>query len=380
MRRGNVPRTESQSPISRRVLRERELKRSVVGRRFWNCFLLPVRCLVRLLFPRLSSRRQEQDPPPGIPPQPPSPAPPPETRPPGPRPAPPPPPSPPPSGTPAPPPPIGERVGAAARRIFGRFRFGLIGILFPEDVARGEIRSPEIIGEKTAEQIRRERDILESREAQRDQILASETPLPEPGAPAELETRPQIDEIVTTAPRPGTAPTPVIPPAPGIPTPSAPQIPRPSTLPGPAIGLPFLPFVLPSGSPAPFSPPGISPAPVPAPSPAPLPSPGPIIQPGTPPAINLTPPSAPLPLPSPRTGTIELPRTGRLPRTRRRERCREVKRKRTRGRCFEGFYAERRRRTQFTRWREVDCLTGRDITGENIVQFPRRLPRVEGDI
>ena len=40
------------------------------------------------------------------------------------------------------------------------------------------------------------------------------------------------------------------------------------------------------------------------------------------------------------------------------ERCRAVKRRRRRkGRCKEGFFAEFPGRTEYIEWREVDCLT-----------------------
>lgn len=319
-------------------------------------------------------------PPPNIPPQPPAPAPqppapPPEPppRPPGPTPA----PEPPRPPAPKPPSPL-ERIRRIGPRVFGRFLFGLGDILFPEPVGRGEIFDPRL--DPTAEsgdQIRA-REKQEARQQERSEILSE-------GAPAQVEPvtqpAPVIEEIVTTAPRPA--------PQPGVQT-------GPLTIPGinlpaPIVGLPFLPFVLPSGSPGQFSPPGQVPESPPSPGSRPVPEPPPVsppeFVPGQPPVINLTPPAPPPPVPGlppltgSRTGRLELPRTGRQPRTRRDRKCREVKRKRTRNKCFEGFYEERRGRTRFTRWRQVDCLTGRDISGRNIVDFPGNLGgKVEGDI
>lgn len=84
----------------------------------------------------------------------------------------------------------------------------------------------------------------------------------------------------------------------------------------------------------------------PAPSP-PIPAPPPVIEP-TP-----TLPGQLLPALSP----SQLSQATRT----RQKRCVEVKRKRRRNRCFEGFYREFPGRTQFTDWREVDCLTRRPV-------------------
>jgi hypothetical protein len=266
-----------------------------------------------------------------------------------------------------------ERLGRIGPRLFGRFLFGLGDILFPEPVGVGSDRGP-FIESKTIEDIKAERAAQDARQQERNDVL-SENP------PAEIQPQPRqapvIEEIVTTAPRPA--------PQPGVQT-------GPLTLPGtnlpaPIIGLPFLPFALPSGSPAPVSPPfpGVESPPIPE-SP-PVPGPGPEIVPGTPPVINLTPPAPPPPLPGPggltrsEVGRLELPQPRRQPQTRQDRKCKEVKRKRKRDKCFEGFYEERFGRTIFTDWRQVDCFTGRTIkqpTAE-IIKFPGA-GKVEGDI
>lgn len=277
-------------------------------------------------------------PPPGQPPAPPAPTPP----------------------TPKPPSPL-ERILRVGPRLFGRFLFGLGDILIPEPVAKGERFPPDTgrIGESGDQQRARQRAQERARESRED----ANRELNRQQQPSRAPVR---EEIVVTAPAPGPATGPTAAPL---------SLPRLAPLLPPLVA----PFALP-GAP-PLLRPGIQTAPRFLPEPVAPPgrdiSPGrpPAFQPGSPPTIGLQPP-APIPGP-PELGRIELPREQPRTRTRRRERCREVKRKRQRGRCFEGFYAERKRRTEFTKWREVDCITGRDITGENVIQFPRsaRAPR-----
>ena len=323
-------------------------------------------------------------PPGGIPPQPPPPSPPPspppDARPPRPAPPPEPPATPSPGRPPAPPPSPLERIRTISARLFGRFLFGLGGVLLPEDVAKGERFPPEVIGTKTAEQIRREREALERQETQRQEAL-ERAPEPEirPATPAEASPpSPSRDEIIVRAPRtqPLTLPQITVP----LGVPLIPPLFFPS---GPAVA-PLSPGrgARPRPTPGTEIPPGVQPGQPPVIEPG---SP-PIIQPGSPPAINLTPPAPglPPPLPSPRGTTRgrveELPRP-RSPREKtKRDRCREVKRKRTRNKCFEGYFAERKGRTIFERWREVSCVTGKTKRLGNIIPFPRQTPSVEGDI
>jgi len=301
-----------------------------------------------------------------------------------PRPAPPPEPTPPPRGTPPPRPPTPpapqpppparpsplETVRRVGPRLFGRFLFGLGDLLFPEPVGEGSDRGP-FIEQKTIEEINAERAAQDA--ANRERVAAQ--PEVSPAGEVEIPTAP--DATPRSDPRPDEIIVTTSPPAPVTVPQIAPFVP------------PFiLPFVLPSAPPGAF--PTFAPRDFPNPGQRPVPGPEspPVFEPGTPPeftpgqppVVNLTPP-APLPAPPRSVGSVErLPQP--RPRTQRRERCREVKRKRTRGKCFEGFFEERSKRTIFTRWRQVDCLTGRDLGTTNVIQFPgigRQQP-VEGDI
>ena len=184
-----------------------------------------------------------------------------------------------------------------------------------------------------------------------------ETPLEIPGSPAPLPGSPTL---------------------PGIPAPSPPAT-QPSKRPGAPAKLPKLPAPGPSikGIPIPGVQPGVNPATipgfgVPAPAVPPVSTPAfPVFQPIGQPSIfsvgepatnptNLTEFGTPVqesPFQGLTTGVSELispqPNPEADP-----ERCRAVKRRRRRkGRCKEGFYAEYPGRTEFIEWREVDCLT-----------------------
>ena len=92
-----------------------------------------------------------------------------------------------------------------------------------------------------------------------------------------------------------------------------------------------------------------------------------------PPTPTPTPPTPTPPTPTPTPPVVPVTPTVIQPvfqptalaqsaRTRTREKdCKEVKRKRKRGKCEEGFYKEIRGKTQYTPWRQLDCLTGQTI-------------------
>lgn len=84
------------------------------------------------------------------------------------------------------------------------------------------------------------------------------------------------------------------------------------------------------------------------PPPVPVPVPPPVGAPGQPPGLP------------PGGGGRPPPR--RPPQQRKKkEKCKEVKRKRQRNKCVEGFYEERKGRTIYTPWRLVSCRTGKTL-------------------
>ena len=317
-------------------------------------------------------------------------------------------------GTPQPPPPSGplppvanepifERLGRFARiaGIARRILAGIPGILIPSEIGRDEDISDEPL--PGFEPVPPIGDPLPEPEpdpapAPAPEPIVEPPPSPGPETPPEI-TPPPVE--IPPAPAPEAPPAPPEIPAAPPPAPSAPPSrtapfrippifpfnPFPSSPPGTSRPTPPVPEFAPETPPD--APPRVDrptpPVNDPFPPPIEIP-PAPIAPPG-PPVIDLTPPPiGGLPSPPPPVGSVGLPPSqARLPRQQRqRERCREVKRKRTRGRCYEGFFEERKGRTKYTRWREVGCLTGRPIKREEkIIRFPKQrrgLPRVEGDI
>ena len=227
---------------------------------------------------------------------------------------------------------------------------------------------------RTREQQRRQRQQRKREQERLEQLrrlgqrLPDRTPIerPEPvPAPARRPDRPgriEFDPLpgvrTTPAPRPAPVPrtAPAGPPRPTIGRPPA-TPPRPSRFPataflGAAAGI-FAASVFRPGT-APrvrtqFAPSSASPAPSPSV-----------------PTIPVPPVGLPSPQPQPR------PRTQR-----KRDRCEKQRRGEKRRRCYRGFFKESATRTDFTRWVEIDCRTGRRLNkGKKVSQRVGKTGRV----
>ena len=270
---------------------------------------------------------------------------------------------------PAPPPGVVERAAPIGAGIIGRSAVFIGGLLFPSRLEDGTLGEAELEeARRSLEQIASLEEIpLESLPARRSAQVAAD-PRPDPpvsgpefvGPPAELAraTRAKTAPTRTVQKPLPPAPAQVSSPAP-VSTPSgAPRVSRlADLLLGGAVvaglsrigsrdAVGFIPTPAPTGSTGTVTDP-VPPLPTPAPG-TPIPD-----------LVTQVPIGTPAPIPSTTTATQF---RVRLPTSQRTKECQEVKRKRSRGKCYEGFYEERRNKTRFTRWREVNCETGRAIS------------------
>jgi len=266
--------------------------------------------------------------------------------------------------------PKGIRIGAIGR-ILGQSLYGIV----IDAVVRKSLEDLAKERQKEADREQREEERIER---ERKRRLEDETGLPEiyvPGdrpaptpAPTRRPDRPVVPDLPKT-PRPETIPSqfpleiprpvPVIPraPKPEIPRP---ELPRPQRAPrprrsgrrAPAQRPAFFPSTWPIGWPVPSFRPGTAPAA------SPLSTPG------------LTRFNAPgLTLGD--VATFPNPAANISPETKRR--CRPCKKERKNRRvCWKGLYKETRTSEKFTRWQRIDCRTGKELSNDNVIQFPQR--------
>jgi len=273
---------------------------------------------------------------------------------------------------PVPQPPIPPAVSAPS--ILGRILAGgtisigvgtvIVGVI---EASRGAIERKRKLEEEldkaaVLEGIRRQNERIE-----RDNRVKTEKKAAISKGNIEIETLPppEFPTAPARAPQPVFDPVPIELPAPTPELPS-PQ-PAPVTIPAPA------PVPAPVPAPSRVPRPATSPRPVAVPGtfPSRLPAffPIPQFRPGSSPRFrigdNLAPSSGTNPLTSFNTGTVSslLPTSNPQPQPETDKRCKEVKRRRRRkGKCYEGFYKEFPGKTQFTEWREVDCVSRRETT------------------
>lgn len=280
--------------------------------------------------------------------------------------------------------------GATGAAILGRILLGgAIGTVAIEVIRH----SRKAIQRKEQEEKRQEAEnIMEDirRDAERiarEKHVKVETERAISRGNVDIETYPppEFPTAPTRVPLPELEPFPVTLPTPTVPTPS-PQ-PVPVEIPAP------LPVPAPVATPAPAKSPAPSRAPLPGAWPGIFPGrlpaffPLPGIRPGTRFGIrtgDLVPqrftPSTQAPLTGFNAGVV--PFTGQQPQPDQAEdRCKEVQRRRRRkGKCHEGFYREYPNKTQYTEWREVDCITRaetrrsklkrRGFDVEDVLSFP----------
>lgn len=285
-------------------------------------------------------------------------------------------------------------IGAGAARIL---LGGAIGVIIFETARRVIERAREL--DKEREERERQSEIEIERERARRRIAERELettrargkitipadPDPREIAPDVIAEPLPLPQRVETAPAPLpeiVIPTPV--PVPNIPVP-APTIPAPK------------PVTTPQTAPT-----------LPSPSPAPKPSTRPATRPGTRPTVSPFPFPFPSPIPTPAPVRIPQPRVS-IPRVRRvprlttpqgtalpspdvrpftsappqnADRCQEVKRRRRRkGKCREGFFAEYPNKTRFIEWREVDCITREETRTSKVRQKSRDITdRILGEL
>lgn len=188
------------------------------------------------------------------------------------------------------------------------------------------------------------------------------TPVQRPTAPGILTwPLPDFFPLPSPAavPQPGTRPVPTVRPAPG-----------PSTLPA------TLPEVVPASIPAPARAPLPLPTGVPFPSPSTYPLPLPLASPSALPVPSPLTPIEALPLSyagsSPSVGRLEITQPAAQAQAQS-QRCENVQRRRRRkGKCREGFFAEYPGETTYEYWRDVDCVTRRETKRSREINNQRR--------
>lgn len=199
-------------------------------------------------------------------------------------------------------------------------------------------------------------------------------PLPqfeEPDRDLVILPRPQVSPKLPDAPLPQPVEIPSAPVRVPVPAPPAPVVsPQPLEIPSPTLPAPStapVPRTVPTAPtrPAPVRFPLPTTIPFPFPFPSPLPTPRPTrvpIRESIPDLTRIDPIVRPL-VPSP----VALPSVApfaqsQVPPSTQQKECVEVKRRRRRKNvCREGFFREFPGKTRFITWREVDCLTGKEI-------------------